>query len=79
MLTAENKSVVFISHRLSAARIADRIYMLEKVRIIEDGSHSDLLNRKGKVCGDVGSPGGTILMTMECAVTTKRSGTKCFL
>jgi len=49
MLTAaENKSVVFISHRLSTTRIADRIYMLEKGRIIEEGSHTELLERKGK-------------------------------
>ena len=49
MLTAaEHKSVVFISHRLSTTRIADRIYMLEKGRIIEEGSHAELLSRKGK-------------------------------
>ncbi len=49
MLTAaENKSVVFISHRLSTTRIADRIYMLENGRIIEEGSHTELLERKGK-------------------------------
>lgn len=49
MLTAaENKSVVFISHRLSTTRIADRIYMLENGRIIEEGSHSELLENGGK-------------------------------
>lgn len=49
MLTAaENKSVVFISHRLSTTRIADRIYMLENGRIIEEGSHSELLELGGK-------------------------------
>ena len=49
MLTAaENKSLIFISHRLSTTRIADRIYMLEKGRIIEEGSHAELLERKGK-------------------------------
>lgn len=49
MLTAaENKSVVFISHRLSTTRIADRIYMLEKGRIIEEGSHAELLSLNGK-------------------------------
>ena len=49
MLTAaQHKSVVFISHRLSTTRIADRIYMLENGRIIEEGSHNELLERKGK-------------------------------
>ncbi len=49
MLTAaEKKSVVFISHRLSTTRIADRIYMLEKGSIIEEGSHAELLTLSGK-------------------------------
>lgn len=49
MLTAaENKLVIFISHRLSTTRIADRIYMLERGRIIEQGSHVELLEQKGK-------------------------------
>ena len=49
MLTAaENKSVVFISHRLSTTRIADKIYMLENGRIIEEGSHAELLDFGGK-------------------------------
>ncbi len=49
MLTAaENKSVVFISHRLSTTRIADHIYMLENGRITEEGSHEELLRYGGK-------------------------------
>lgn len=45
---AEHKSVVFISHRLSTTRIADRIYMLENGSIIEEGSHATLLKKGGK-------------------------------
>ncbi len=45
---AEHKAVIFISHRLSSTVMADRIYMLEKGRIIECGSHKDLMEQNGK-------------------------------
>ncbi len=45
---AEHKTVIFISHRLSTAQMADRIYMLEKGRIVEQGSHSELMELGGK-------------------------------
>lgn len=49
MLTAaEHKSVIFISHRLSTTRIADRIFMLEDGKIIEEGSHLQLLALNNK-------------------------------
>jgi ATP-binding cassette subfamily B protein len=43
----EDKIAVIISHRLSAAAGADRVYMLERGEIIECGSHRELLARGG--------------------------------
>ncbi len=45
---AENKTVFYISHRLSTTRDADRIIMLENGRIIEEGTHAALLAKNGK-------------------------------
>ncbi len=45
---AEGKTVIFISHRLSTTRMADRIYMFDSGRLIEVGSHEQLMEMKGK-------------------------------
>mgnify|MGYP003303932652 CR=1 FL=1 len=48
MTGAEHKTVIFISHRLSTTRNADKIFMMEKGKIIESGSHEELMNLNGK-------------------------------
>ena len=46
-LTA-GKSALFISHRFSTVRMADRIIVLQNGRIAEDGNHETLLNLGGR-------------------------------
>ncbi len=44
---AQNKTVIFISHRLSTTVNADRIFVMENGEIIEEGSHSQLMEKDG--------------------------------
>lgn len=46
--TCADRTVVFISHRLSTTRHADRILMLENGRVVESGSHDELMKKDGK-------------------------------
>ncbi|GAB4191583.1 MAG: ABC transporter ATP-binding protein [Roseiflexaceae bacterium] len=43
-----SQTTLFISHRFSTVRRADRILVLEHGRLIEAGSHSELLARQGR-------------------------------
>jgi ATP-binding cassette, subfamily B, multidrug efflux pump len=43
----QQKTVLFISHQMSAAATADRIFVMDKGRIVQQGRHRDLVQRPG--------------------------------
>lgn len=45
----ENKTVVIISHRFSTVRNADRIIVLDKGKIVEEGTHEQLLTKRNGI------------------------------
>lgn len=48
MRASEGKGVLFISHRLSSARMAQHIIMMKNGEIIEEGSHEELMKMQGE-------------------------------
>ena len=44
---AAGRTVLLISHRFSSVRMADRIYVLKDGRVIEQGSHQQLVDQDG--------------------------------
>ena len=43
----DRKTVIFISHQLSAAAMADRIFVMDQGTIVQAGSHDRLLRENG--------------------------------
>ena len=44
---SKGKTTIIVSHRVSSAKNADKIIILDQGRIIQQGTHNQLLNQDG--------------------------------
>jgi ATP-binding cassette subfamily B protein len=44
---SKGRTILFVAHRLSTIREVDVIYVMHRGRIVEQGTHDELLARKG--------------------------------
>ncbi|XP_055846900.1 multidrug resistance protein homolog 65-like [Episyrphus balteatus] len=46
-LASKGRTTIVVSHRVSAIKSADRIFFLDQGKVVEEGSHNDLMKMKG--------------------------------
>ena len=71
-----DKTVLLIAHRLSTVEKADRIVVMERGRVIEQGSHTELLAKRGayaRMVGTVSAAGHSIDSEREPVVVSAGS------
>ena len=47
LMQLTDKTIIFVAHRLSIAKQVDRVIVLDKGKLIEEGSHQELSNKQG--------------------------------
>lgn len=65
ILATKDKTVIYISHRLSSAVLSDNIFVLENGTVIESGNHSALMKNSGKYAE---------MFTLQASSYKKREG-----
>ena len=46
VMKSQNKTIIIIAHRLSTIMQVDKIYVLSKGKIMEEGEHNELIQNK---------------------------------
>ena len=57
----QDKTVIMLTHRLDTARLADRIVVLEGGRLVEQGSHQQLMENRGHYARLLSGQGEAVL------------------
>ena len=47
LFAEKNKTIITVSHRLTTVQKADMIYVMEHGKIVEQGTHAQLVQKKG--------------------------------
>ncbi len=47
LMSLEDRTIIFIAHRLAIAKRTDNVLVLDKGRIVEQGDHQTLMNKNG--------------------------------
>ena len=47
MELSDGKTAIIVTHRLGSVKIADRILVMDKGRIVEEGTHESLMSASG--------------------------------
>ncbi|NLC08079.1 MAG: ATP-binding cassette domain-containing protein, partial [Syntrophomonadaceae bacterium] len=72
---ARTRTVISVTHRLSSVQEADKIFVLDKGRIIEQGTHKELLNQEGSRYRDLWQNQTGIILSedgMNAEITVNR-------
>ena len=80
---AEGRTTIAIAHRLSTAARADRVLVLDRGRLVQDGSHADLVDQDGQYAahvrgldhGDDGGMSRRVIPVVSAVTVRRRTGT----
>ena len=69
-------SIVVVAHRLSSIRVCDRIVVMEKGAVAEEGTHDELMKRGGLYAGLYASQGTALTPVEESAKSVEKKSTE---